>query len=189
MRKKTLVAATAVALLTMPSLDRLFEGDFGPLAESPAYGQEEDPEVTAEAKKHYKMGQDAYAEGKYEVAIKELKKAYLLKRIPAILVNIAMTYRKTKDFDMSLYFYKKYLTEAPADDKQRPSVDTAIVETEKERELANRPQQLEPAKPAVEMAKAEPVKPAVEAAKPVAEAGKASRRSSQASGRSSQASC
>ena len=172
MRKKTLVAATAVALLTMPSLDRLFEGDFGPLAESPAYGQEEDPEVTAEAKKHYKMGQDAYAEGKYEVAIKELKKAYLLKRIPAILVNIAMTYRKTKDFDMSLYFYKKYLTEAPADDKQRPSVDTAIVETEKERELANRPQQLEPAKPAVEMAKAEPVKPAVEAAKPVAEAGK-----------------
>jgi tetratricopeptide (TPR) repeat protein len=158
MRKKTLLSATAVALLAMsfPVHSEWLEV----IGCRQAFGQEEDPEITAEAKKHYKMGQDAYAEGKYEVAIKELKKAYLLKRIPAILVNIAMTYRKTKDFDMSLYFYKKYLTEAPADDKQRPSVDTAIVETEKERELANRPQQLEPAKPAVEMAKAEPVKPA-----------------------------
>ncbi len=175
MRNKTLFTATAFALFALPTL-----GAPGLLTRSPlgrllgpslAYGQDEDPEVVAEAKKHYKLGQDAYAEAKYDVAIKELKKAYLLKRIPAILVNIASTYRKTHDYEMALYFYRKFLSESAPDDKQRPSVETALVETEKERDAANQPKQLEPAKPAVEMAKpaAEPVKPAAEPAKPAAE--------------------
>ncbi len=168
MRNKNLFAATAFAVLALPTL-----GLPGLLAKSPlvrllspsvAYADDEDPEVVAEAKKHYKLGQDAYTEGKYDVAIKELKKAYLLKRIPAILVNIAMTYRKTHDYEMSLYFYKKFITESTPDDKQRPSVEVAIGETEKERDAANQPKNLEPAKPAVEMAK-----PAIEPAKPATE--------------------
>ena len=128
MRNKTLFTATAFALFALPTL-----GAPGLLTRSPlgrllgpslAYGQDEDPEVVAEAKKHYKLGQDAYAEAKYDVAIKELKKAYLLKRIPAILVNIASTYRKTHDYEMALYFYRKFLSESAPDDKQRPSVET-----------------------------------------------------------------
>lgn len=172
MRNKTLFTATAFALFALPTLGAGGLLGTTPLARlvqpSLAYGQDEDPEVVAEAKKHYKLGQDAYTEGKYDVAIKELKKAYLLKRIPAILVNIASTYRKTHDYEMALYFYRKFLTEAAADDKQRPGVETAIVETEKERDAANQPKQLEPAKPAVELAKpaAEPAKPAAEPAKP-----------------------
>ena len=106
---------------------------------------------------------NAYTEGKYDLAIKELKRAYVLKRIPAILVNIAMTYRKTKDYEMAIYFYKKFLAEVPADEKQRASIETAIGEVEKERTAASQPQQLAPAKPAVEAAK-----PAVEAVKAAA---------------------
>ena len=172
MRNKTLFTATAFALFALPTLGAPGLLGDSPLLPRPAYGQDEDPEVVAEAKKHYKLGQDAYAEGKYDVAIKELKKAYLLKRIPAILVNIASTYRKTHDFEMALYFYRKFLTESAADDKQRPSVETAIAETEKERDAANQPKHLEPAKPAVEIAKpvAEPAKPVAEpAAKPTTE--------------------
>src|SRR4051812_28745833 len=75
----------------------------------------EDAEVTKMAKEHYKLGLDAYKNGKYDVAIKELKKAYLLKRIPALLLNIGATYRKMGDFDLALHFYKKYLDEAPPD--------------------------------------------------------------------------
>ena len=178
MRNKTLFTATAFALFALPTLVAPGLRESSPLARllGPrlAYGEDEDPEVVAEAKKHYKLGQDAYAEAKYDVAIKELKKAYLLKRIPAILVNIASTYRKTHDYEMALYFYRKFLSESAPDDKQRPSVETAIVETEKERDAANQPKQLEPARPAVEMAKpaAEPVKPAAEpAAKPEATPG------------------
>jgi tetratricopeptide (TPR) repeat protein len=165
MRKKTLISATAVALLAMsfPIQSEWLEV----IGCRQAMAEEEDPEITAEAKKHYKLGQDAFTEGKYDLAIKELKRAYVLKRIPAILVNIAMTYRKTKDYEMSIYFYKKFLAEVPADDKQRPSIETAIAEVEKERTAASQPAQLAPAKPAVELAK-----PAVEAAKPVTDAAK-----------------
>jgi hypothetical protein len=83
-------------------------------------------------------------------------------------MNIAMTYRKTKDYEMALYFYHKFLTEAPPDDKQRSKIETEIAEVEQERTAASQPQQLEPAKPAVEMAKpaVEPTKPAPEAAAP-----------------------
>ncbi|MFO0574166.1 MAG: tetratricopeptide repeat protein [Polyangia bacterium] len=170
MRKKTLFTATAVALLALPQLapdlSVLSAGSwvFGPAT---AFAEEEDPEITAEAKKHYKLGQDAFAAGQYDLAIKELKRAYVLKRIPAILVNIAMTYRKTKDYEMAQYFYRKFLSEAPADDKQRPQIEAAIGEVDKEKAAAAAPA-MAPAKPAVEMAKpaVEPAKPAAPAAKP-----------------------
>ena len=111
------------------------------------------------AKEHYKLGLDAYKAGKYDVAIKELKKAYLLKRLPAILINIALTYRKTKDYDMASYFYKKFLTEAPADDKQRPSAESGLGETEAEKAAAMAQPKPEAVKPAIEMAKPKPAAP------------------------------
>ena len=171
MRKKTLLTATAVALVAVSFPLESGSLFFGTKA---AWAQEEDPEITAEAKKHYKLGQDAYTDGKYDLAIKELKRAYVLKRIPAILVNIAMTYRKTKDYEMSIYFYKKFLVESAPDDKQRPSVETAITEVEQERAAASQPQ-LAPAKPAVELAKpaVDPAKPAVDPVKPVVDGSKA----------------
>jgi hypothetical protein len=146
------------------------------LVPAPAFAQEvEDPEITNQAKLHFKAGQDAYAAGKYDLAIKELKRAYVLKRIPAILMNIAMTYRKTKDYEMALYFYRKFLAEAPADDKMRAKVETEVKEVEDERLAASQPQQLEPAKPAFEMAKPEPPKPAPgpDAGKPATDPSKA----------------
>src|SRR6478752_3413585 len=73
----------------------------------------DEAEITAMAKEHYKLGLDAYKAGKYPEAIKELKKAYLLKRLPALLLNIGATYRKMGDVDNAIYYYKKYLTEAP----------------------------------------------------------------------------
>ncbi|MCU1277165.1 MAG: hypothetical protein JWM53_711, partial [bacterium] len=54
-------------------------------------------EITAMAKEHYKLGLDAYKNAKYPEAIKELKQAYLLKRLPALLLNIGATYRKMND--------------------------------------------------------------------------------------------
>ena len=62
MRKKTLLTATAVALvaMTIPVESQWLCG----VGLRSASAQEEDPEITAEAKKHYKLGQDAYAEAK-----------------------------------------------------------------------------------------------------------------------------
>jgi len=93
----------------------------------------DDAEVTRMAKEHYKAGLEAYKAGHYDVAIKELKKAYLLKRLPALLLNIGATYRKMGDYDLSLHFYQKYLDEAPPDAKDRGEVQNIIAEVQKEK--------------------------------------------------------
>src|SRR3954462_10588228 len=100
MRKTFLLAALAVAL------------GAGPSSVAAQEGGGDDAEVTKMAKEHYKAGLDAYKAGQYDVAIKELKRAYLLKRLPPLLLNIGATYRKMGDLDLALHFYKKYLDEA-----------------------------------------------------------------------------
>src|SRR5947209_14230494 len=92
----------------------------------------DEAEITAMAKEHYKQGLDAYKNGKYPEAIKELKKAYLLKRLPALLLNIGATYRKMNDSENAVYYYKKYLAEAP-DAKDRGEVEKTLAEIEHEK--------------------------------------------------------
>ncbi|HEY7955993.1 MAG TPA: tetratricopeptide repeat protein [Polyangia bacterium] len=94
----------------------------------------DDAEVTKMAKEHYMLGLDAYKAGKYDVAIKELKKAYLLKRLPALLLNIGATYRKMGDLDLALHFYQKYIDEAPPDAKDRDDVQKTIAEIQAEKQ-------------------------------------------------------
>ncbi len=101
-----------------------------------AADSEDDPEVVAQAKVHYKAGLDAYKAGKYDVAIRELKKAYLLKRLPPLLLNIGATYRKMGDLDLSLHFYQKFLDEAPSDAKDRPEVEKIIGEIKTQKQTA-----------------------------------------------------
>ena len=98
---------------------------FSPVAHA---ADDDDPEVVAQAKEHYKAGLEAYKAAKYDVAIRELKKAYLLKRIPVLNLNIGATYRKMGDIDLALHFYQKFLDEAPADANDRPEVEKIIGE-------------------------------------------------------------
>ena len=77
-------------------------------------------------------------DGQYPEAIKELKKAYLLKRLPALLLNIGATYRKMSDLDNAVYYYKKYLAEAP-DARDRGEVEKTLAEIE-QREAGRRRQ-------------------------------------------------
>src|SRR5262245_17213107 len=93
----------------------------------------EEVEATKMAREHYKAGLEAFKAGNYEVAIKELKKAYLIKRLPPLLINIGATYRKMGDYDLALHFYRKYLDEAPAEAKDRGDVENTIREIEAEK--------------------------------------------------------
>src|SRR3954454_12788212 len=67
----------------------------------------------AKAKEHFKQGQSLYKEGKFREAIEELKRAYALKPIPALLLNIAQTYRKVGDNTTAIDYFKRYLEFAP----------------------------------------------------------------------------
>lgn len=99
----------------------------------------DDAETTKMAKEHYMLGLDAYKAGNYEVAIKELKKAYLLKRLPALLLNIGATYRKMGEPDLALHFYQKYLDEAPPDARDRGEVQQTIADINAEKASLNPP--------------------------------------------------
>ena len=93
---------------------------------------DDEAEITAMAKEHYKLGLDAYKAGRYPEAIKELKKAYLLKRLPPLLQNIGATYRKMGDPDNAIYYYKKYLAEAP-EAHDRGEVERIVADVEREK--------------------------------------------------------
>src|SRR5258705_5354180 len=115
----------------------------------------DDAEVTKMAKEHYKAGLEAYKNGQYDVAIKELKRAYLLKRLPPLLLNIGATYRKMRDLDLALHFYKKYLDEAPPEAKDRSDVEATIKDIEKEKASGGGSKPTETAPPPTEGTKDE----------------------------------
>src|SRR5581483_5004527 len=145
---KTLLSTVALATLLCASAAQVHAQDA------------DDAEVTRMAKEHYKAGLEAYKAGHYDVAIKELKKAYLLKRLPALLLNIGATYRKMGDYDLSLHFYQKYLDEAPPDAKDRDEVKGIIAEVQKEKAGGGaQPEGNTQVKPPTEEARPEPVAP------------------------------
>ena len=52
--------------------------------------------------------------------------------MPALLLNIGATYRKMNDIDNAVYYYKKYLAEAP-EAKDRAEVQKTLAELDKEK--------------------------------------------------------
>jgi hypothetical protein len=89
--------------------------------------QAADDNDTRVAKEHYKLGLDAYKAGHYPEAIKELKKAYSLKKLPPLLLNIGATYRKMGNIEEATTYYQRYLQEAP-DARDRPEVEKILAE-------------------------------------------------------------
>src|SRR6185369_9790016 len=109
-----------------------------------------------------KLGLDAFKAAKYPEAIKELKKAYLLKRLPPLLVNIAKTYEKLNDVDNEIYYYKKYLAEAPPDAKDREQIKAALADAEERKAGKNKPPEEEPAAAPPPVRSGKPGKPPAE---------------------------
>ncbi len=89
----------------------------------------DEDKATSLAKQHYQAGLDAYAAKDYELAVRELKAAYLIKRMPMLLRNIAATYRKLGDTQEAILFYKQYLEEAP-NAPDRDAIKRAVAEFE-----------------------------------------------------------
>jgi hypothetical protein len=86
-----------------------------------------DPAQTpALAEEHRRQGLAALRDGRIDEALSELKKAYLLSREPELLIAIARAYEARGDRNNQLYYYKKYLAEAPAKARERVEVMGAI---------------------------------------------------------------
>lgn len=66
-----------------------------------------------QARQHIVGGNRAFDLGRYDDAIAEFQKAYLIKDVPALLYNIAQAYRLSARPEEAMRFYQKYLTKSP----------------------------------------------------------------------------
>ena len=77
------------------------------------------------AKKHLETATQAHADGKFELALSELQKAYKLDPQPDLLYAIGQVYAKLGDCDEATAYYNKFLA-ASTDPAVKPAVEEAI---------------------------------------------------------------
>lgn len=99
------------------------------------------------AKKAYGEGKLAHDAGKLPEAIEKFKESYRLSRNPVLLYNIAFTLDENKQTDNALFYYRKFLSDAPADAAQRKTATERVKTLENEKldaDLAGTPAEKPP---------------------------------------------
>lgn len=96
----------------------------------------EDPAPSKEqleaAKKAFAEGKALYDEGKYAEAVEKFKESYRLSRNPLLLYNIGFSLDQAGQKDKALFYYRKFLADAPPNAAQRKDVTKRVEEIEKE---------------------------------------------------------
>lgn len=111
------------------------------------------------AKKSFGEGKQLHDAGKLGEAIEKFKESYRLSKNPVLLYNIALTLDENKQTDDALFYYRKFLSDAPADAAQRAEVESRVKTLENAKlanEMAAKPDDATAAKPEA----AAPKKPA-----------------------------
>jgi len=119
-RPTSLVLALALAVASTATTPRLAHADAPPTA----------AELT-QAKKAYAEGKAKFDKGQYQDAVAKFKDSYRLSKNPLLLFNIALTFERLRTFDTALFYYKKFLSDAPADAAQRGDAESAVAALEK----------------------------------------------------------
>lgn len=88
------------------------------------------PAQKAEMKQHYEKATRAYDVQKYEEAVDEYQKAYEIGGDPAMLYNVAQSYRLNDQLPEALRFYRRYLQRSP-NARNREDVERKIADLEK----------------------------------------------------------
>jgi tetratricopeptide (TPR) repeat protein len=84
------------------------------------------------AKKAFGEGRALYDEGKLGEAAEKFKESYKLSRNPVLLYNIGHTLDEMGAKDKALFYYRKFLADAPKAAAQRKEVTKRVDEIEKE---------------------------------------------------------
>lgn len=87
-----------------------------------------DPALTV-SRDHMSLGVKAYALGKYDVAIHEFEDAYLARKDPALLYNLALSHRAAGHPEQALTLYDSYLRYVPRA-PNRPQIEARMRELE-----------------------------------------------------------
>jgi hypothetical protein len=100
------------------------------LLSAPAWAQSNTltPEKRADARLHYENGQRKFDVAKFDEAAEEFVKAYEIVGDPAILYNIAQSYRLGERHEKALFFYKAFLRRMGDRAPNRVEVEKRIAE-------------------------------------------------------------
>ncbi|MCA9673432.1 MAG: hypothetical protein H6709_09070 [Kofleriaceae bacterium] len=113
-----MIAALAVALGAVAP--RLAAAQDAPTAEQ-----------LAQAKQAFLDGRALHDKGDLAGAVEKFKESFRLSRNPVLLYNIAFTFEELGQNDLALFYYKKYLSDAPAADSQRPAAEASVKKLDK----------------------------------------------------------
>ena len=104
------------------------------------------PTQKQEMKQHYEKATRAYDVQKYSEAVDEYQKAYEIGGDPAMLYNVAQSYRLADQLSEALRFYRRYLQRSP-NARNREDVERKISDLEKTIEERRRAAAAVPAAP------------------------------------------
>jgi hypothetical protein len=116
------------------------------------------PAQKAEMKQHYEKATRAYDVQKYGEAVEEYQKAYEIGGDPAMLYNVAQSYRLNDQLQEALRFYRRYLQRSP-NARNREDVERKIADLEKTVEERRKAAAAAAAPPPPPVAAAPPVTP------------------------------
>ena len=101
----------------------------------PAIANADDPAPTPQqieqAKKAFGEGKKLHDAGKLPEAIEKFKESYRLSKNPLLLYNIGLTMEEAGMEDLALFYYRKFIKDAPADAQQRGTVAERVTALEK----------------------------------------------------------
>ena len=95
-------------------------------APTAALAQNPTPAQIEKAKKAFLAGKKAFDAGDFPEAITKFKESYNLSKNPVLLYNIAFANDQAGMEDIALFYYRKFLTDAPEDAAQRDEVTTRV---------------------------------------------------------------
>ncbi len=100
---------------------------------APAARVHADPTATEldKAKKEFGAGKIAFDAGDFPEAASHFKTSYNLSKKPALLYNVALANESGGQDDIALFYYRKFLSDAPADAPQRADVTERVKTLEK----------------------------------------------------------
>lgn len=113
------LAITAAALLAAPAHAQKKD------APPPARGAPTADEL-AKGKEHFARGKKLFDRKNYKGAVQEFKESFRLTRNPLLLYNIGYTFDQLREKPLALFYYQKYLEQAPETDGNRQAAEGRV---------------------------------------------------------------
>ncbi|MBV8760197.1 MAG: hypothetical protein JO257_23090 [Deltaproteobacteria bacterium] len=104
-------------------------------------------EQLEQAKAAFAEGKSLHDQGKLPEAVEKFKESYRLSQNPLLLYNIGFTLDEAGQKDNALLYYRKFLSDAPANATQRKTVEDRVKAIEKEKldaDLSGKPTDTKP---------------------------------------------